>query len=90
MIYEIQKGKCFPLPTFDLDTPNRVVVTVYGKVLDPNYTRLLHANDDLDLRTVFLLDQVQKKKTISKEDFSQLKSRNLVEGRYPNILFHIK
>ena len=75
MIYEIQKGKCFPLPTFDLDTPNRVVVTVYGKVLDPNYTRLLHANDDLDLRTVFLLDQVQKKKTISKEDFSQLKSR---------------
>lgn len=90
MIYEIQKGKCFPLPTFDLDTPNRVVVTVYGKVLDPNYTRLLHANDDLDLRTVFLLDQVQKKKTISKEDFSQLKSRNLVEGRYPNIFVSYK
>lgn len=72
------------------DTPNRVVVTVYGKVLDPNYTRLLHANDDLDLRTVFLLDQVQKKKTISKEDFSQLKSRNLVEGRYPNIFVSYK
>lgn len=52
---------------------------------DSNYTQLLHANGDLDLRTVFLLDQVQKKKTISKEDFSQLKSRNLVEGRYPNI-----
>lgn len=31
------------------------------------------------------LDQVQKKKIISKEDFSQLKSRNLVEGRCPNI-----
>ena len=23
MIYEIQKDKCFPLPTFDLETPNK-------------------------------------------------------------------
>ena len=90
MIYEIQKDKCFPLPTFDLETPNRVIVTVYGKVMDSNYTQLLHANGDLDLRTVFLLDQVQKKKTISKDDFSQLKSRNLVEGRYPNIFVSYK
>lgn len=90
MIYEIQKGKCFPLPTFDLETPNRVIVTVYGKVMDSNYTQLLHANGDLDLRTVFLLDQVQKKKTISKDDFSQLKSRGLVEGRYPNIFVSYK
>ena len=58
--------------------------------MDSNYTKLLHANGDLDLRTVFLLDQVQKKKTISKEDFSQLKSRNLVEGRYPNIFVSYK
>lgn len=90
MIYEIQKDKCFPLPTFDLDTSNRVIVTVYGKVLDSNYTQLLHANEDLDLKTVFLLDQVQKKKTISKDDFSRLKSRNLVEGRYPNIFVSYK
>ncbi|QWT53025.1 RNA-binding domain-containing protein [Eubacterium sp. MSJ-33] len=90
MIYEIQKDKCFPLPTFDLDTPNRVIVTVYGKVLDYNYTQLLHANGNLNLKTVFLLDQVQKKKTISKSDFSQLKSRNLVEGRYPNIYVSYK
>lgn len=90
MIYEIQKEKCFPLPTFDLETPNRVIVTVYGKVMDSNYTQLLHANGDLDLRTVFLLDQIQKKKTISKDDFSQLKSRNLVEGRYPNIFVSYK
>lgn len=90
MIYEIQKDKCFPLPTYDLEMPNRVIVTVYGKVMDTNYTQLLHANGDLDLRTVFLLDQVQKKKTISKEDFSQLKSRKLVEGRYPNIYVSYK
>ena len=86
MIYQIQKDKCFPLPSYDLSTPNRVIVTVFGKVLDKNYTRLLHsANSTLDLRTVFLLDQVQKRNTISKEDFKLLKSRHLVEGRYPDI-----
>ena len=63
MIYQIQKDKCFPLPSYDLSTPNRVIVTVFGKVLDKNYTRLLHsANSTLDLRT-----------------------RHLVEGRYPDI-----
>ena len=40
---------------------SRNIYKAYGKVLDFNYTRLLHVNDDLDLRTVFLLDQVQKK-----------------------------
>ena len=32
---------------------NRVIATVYGKVMDSNYTQLLYANGDLDLRTVF-------------------------------------
>ena len=44
-------------------------ICIYGKkckVLDKNYTQLLHAKGNLDLKTVFLLDQVQKRKTISK------------------------
>lgn len=49
-----QRNRCFPLPTFDLETPNRVIVTVYGKVMDSDYRQLLHANGDLYLRTVFL------------------------------------
>lgn len=85
MMYQIQKEKCFPLPTYDLEDVNRVKVTLYGKILDRNYTQLLHANEDLDLGTVFLLDKVQKKETISKEDFRELKKNGLVEGRYPNI-----
>ena len=85
MMYQIQKEKCFPLPTYDLEDINRVKVTLYGKILDRNYTQLLHANEDLDLGTVFLLDKVQKKETISKEDFRELKKNGLVEGRYPNI-----
>lgn len=86
MIYNIQKKRCFPLPSYDLEIPNRVSVTVYGKVLDKNYTRLLHSNNNMDLRAVFLLDQVQKRKTVTKEDYRLLKKSGLVEGRYP-VLF---
>ena len=90
MMYQIQREKCFPLPTYNLDQTNRVIVTLYGKILDRNYTQLLHSNAALDLRTVFLLDKVQKKEIISKEDFAILKKAELVEGRYPNIFVSYK
>ena len=90
MMYQIQKEKCFPLPTYDLSDPNRVKVTLYGKILDKNYTQLLHANGDLDLQTVFLLDKVQKKEVISKESYLRLKKQELVEGRYPHIYVSYK
>ncbi len=85
MMYQIQRDKCFPLPSYDLTDINRVKVTLYGKILDRNYTELLHANANLDLRKVFLLDLIQKKETISKADYLTLKKEKLVEGRYPHI-----
>ena len=90
MMYQIQRDKCFPLPTYDLNTINRVKVIVYGKILDKNYTQLLHSNGDLDIQTVFLLDKVQKGQTISKESFKKLKRQGLVEGRYPNLFVSFK
>ena len=90
MMYQIQRDKCFPLPTYDLNTVNRVKVTVYGKILDKNYTQFLRSDADLNMETVFLLDQVQKQETISKENFKELKKQGLVEGRYPNIFVSFK
>jgi len=90
MIYQIQREKCFPLPTYDLDTMNRVSVTVYGKILDKNYTQLLHANESLDLPTVFLLDRVQKKAPITHENYTTLRKQGLIEGRFPNIFVSFK
>lgn len=90
MVYKIQRDRYFPLPTYDLDTPNRVKVTIYGKILDRNYTQLLYANSELDTSTVFLLDKVQKKETISKDMFRELKKKGFVEGRYPNIFVSFK
>ena len=89
-VFTIQKDKCFPLPTYDLDDVNRVKVTLYGRVLDTNYTQLLHSDVDLDLRTVFLLDKIQKKETIVRDDFLKLKKMRLAEGRYPNIFVSYK
>ena len=90
MMYQIQRDKCFPLPTYDLEDINSVKVTLYGKILDRNYTQLLHSNGDLDLHTVFLLDKVQKKEVISKEEYSLLRKAGLVEGRYPHIFVSYK
>ena len=36
-----QRQRFFPLPDYDLSRPDRVVVTIQGKILDENYTRLL-------------------------------------------------
>lgn len=84
-IFRIQKEKFFPLPTYDLTVPNRVKVTVYGKMLDKNYTQLLNSDRSLNIETVFLLDKIQKDETISHEQYLRLKKAGLVEGRYPNI-----
>ncbi len=90
MVFQIQREKCFPMPTYDLSDPSRVKVTLFGRILDKNYTQLLYRNDNLDLHTVFMLDKIQKHETISKEDAKELKKRGLIEGRYPNLIVSYK
>ena len=84
-VYEIQRGRMLPLPTYDLSEPSRVSVTVYGRVLDEAYTRLLASEPDMDLETVFMLDLVQKGSPITREQAKTLRGRGLVEGRYPKL-----
>ena len=82
-VYRIQKEKFFPMPDYDLQTANQVSVKVYGKVLDERYTYILFEHPELDLETVFLLDQIQKGhgKNISKDTVALLRKHHLVEGR---------
>ena len=84
-VYDIQKAKFFPLPDYDLSEDNRVKVTLYGKIIDENYTKMLFEKTNLDIDKVMLLDRVQKGYSITKEQSDYLKKDNLVEGRYPNI-----
>ncbi len=82
-VYRIQKEKFFPMPDYDLMTANQVSVTVYGKILDERYTYILFEHPELDLETVFLLDQVQKGhgQKLTKEAIALLRRHHLVEGR---------
>ncbi|MDO8301738.1 MAG: putative DNA binding domain-containing protein [Sedimentisphaerales bacterium] len=80
-----QRNRFFPLPDYDLSQSERVVVRIQGRIIDPRYTRLLKEHTELDLSTVILLDKVQKRLRILKDEHKQLKEQNLVEGRYPNI-----
>lgn len=84
-MFTIQRRRFFPLPTYELDKPDEVKVHIPGKIIDDNYTRLLITNTELDLRTVMLLDKVQKKHVVAREEQALLKKKKLIEGRYPNL-----
>lgn len=84
-VFKIQQEKYFPMPDYDLSVGNQVGVTVYGKVLDENYTNLLFEHPEFDLQTVFLIDQVQKRHSITNEQAKYLRKLNVIEGRMPNI-----
>ena len=84
-VYNTLRDRYFPLPDYDFNTPNQVSVTVYGKVLDENYTKLLFNRNDLDIDTVFLLDRVQKKLPLEKEQYKILRKLKVIEGKAPNV-----
>jgi ATP-dependent DNA helicase RecG len=84
-VFRIQKERYFPMPDYDISDSRKVVVTVYGKVLDENYSRVLFDHPEFDLETVFLIDKVQKHISIDKGQLKLLRSLGVVEGKAPNI-----
>lgn len=83
-IYANQIKRYFPLPDYNLDD-NKTVLTLTGKILNPEFAEILSRNPDIDLNDIFLLDRVQKKLDISDDDFKNLKKLKFIEGRKPNI-----
>jgi ATP-dependent DNA helicase RecG len=84
-IFQAQKKRSFPMPDYNLTTPQEVQVRIIGKVIDEKYTRMLMAQSDLDLLDVIALDKVQKGKPISEDEFKSLKAKGLIEGRRPKL-----
>lgn len=85
-MFQAQRRRFFPLPDYDLSAPERVVLTIPGRILDERYTRLLMSKTDLDLEIIILLDRVQKRQRIAPDEHRRLKTDKLVEGRYPNLI----
>lgn len=89
-MFQQQAKRYFPMPDYDLNERDRVSVTIQGRIVDERYTQLLMRQTDLDLSSVMLLDRVQKGHSISKEDATWLKRRQLIEGRYPRLYVSAK
>ena len=84
-VFQMQRKRYFPLPTYDLSDPTRVRVSVYGKTINESYSRLLYAKPDLPMDVVYLLDKVQKGEEITNEEAAELHRLKLIEGRYLHI-----
>lgn len=87
-MFQTQRRRFFALPDYDLTQPDRVAVKLCGRILDERYARLLIARTDLSLETIILLDRVQKRHPITRDEHRKLKSQKLVAtpaaGSTPN------
>jgi ATP-dependent DNA helicase RecG len=84
-MFRIQRDRNFPMPDYDLDEEGVVRVTIPGRVIDENYTRMLVKRKELTLTDVIALDKVQKGHPITPEERTILRKKKLIEGRYPNL-----
>ena len=80
----VQKDRYLPMPDYNI-SERTVDVHVYGRVIDQNYSMMLFVNKDMDIRTAYLLDRVQKGLQITKEESEELLGEGLAGGKWPNI-----
>lgn len=85
-MYENQKERYLPMPDYEHSTATHVVLEMPGQVISPEYSEALMRDVSLDLSTIILLDKVQRRKPLKKEDIKKLREKKLIEGRYPNII----
>jgi len=87
VMFRGQAGSYRPLPFYEREGPEHVVLHLPGRIIDENYSRALLANPDLQLADIIALDRVQKGMPIPDEAAGQLKRRKLIEGRKPK--YHV-
>lgn len=85
-----QRRRFFPLPDYAKTTPEKVVLEIFGHLINENYTKLLLEHQDLPLDLVILLDRVQKKQPITDAAVTTLRRQGLIEGRKPHFFVSAK
>lgn len=85
-----QRRRFFPLPDYAKTTPEKVVLEIFGHLINENYTKLLLEHQDLPLDLVILLDRVQKKQSITDAAATTLRRQGLIEGRKPHFFVSAK
>jgi ATP-dependent DNA helicase RecG len=81
-MFRTQRERYFPLPDFEIENhPPTLAVRLYGREIDPGFTRALLLDTDLSLAEVVALDQIQKRRKVATDVLKGLRQRRLVEGR---------
>ena len=88
-MYLTQRRRFFPMPDYCIE-PDGVMVTIYGRIVDERFSKLLAADPGLLLHDVILLDKVQKGYPLSDDEIKALRDRKLIEGRKPNLFVSAK
>lgn len=83
-IFNKQRERFFPMPDYDLSN-GKVKVIITGKVLDEEFANILIQNPQLELEEIIMLDKVQKKNSLTEEEYQYLKKKQFIAGRRPNI-----
>ena len=83
-MYETQRQRYLPMPDYEV-SGDAVLMTVYGGVVDPAYTRVLMENGGLQLTDVLALDRVQKGLEVPDGAIKTLRRKGLIEGRKPRL-----
>lgn len=84
-MYIGQARRFFPMPDYDLSDPVAVRMTIYGRIVDPAYTRLLMQRTNLPLGSILALDRIQKHLAVDDGMVKRLRREGLIEGRRPNL-----
>ncbi len=79
-VYTFQRKRLFPMPDYDF-SEGKVRATLHGCIISEDFARLLQLNPDLPLQSVLTLDKVQKRHPLADEEWKDVKTRGLVEGR---------
>jgi ATP-dependent DNA helicase RecG len=84
-IFTTQRERYFPMPDYDISDESHTEVTLYGQLLNDNYSRILFKHPELTLDDVILLDKIQKKQAVSEAEIQHLRDLKLVIGLASNL-----
>ncbi len=85
-MHRLQADRFFPLPDYDISAGNSVKLRIYGKIMDPAYTRLLLQKTGIPLHDILALDRIQKRIPVPDENIvKRLRKTGWIEGRKPNL-----
>lgn len=83
-MHAIMQKRYFPMPSYYIEE-NRVELTLFGRILDERYAKLLASDPELSLHDVIALDRIVKKIVVDDQAIKDLRSKGLIEGRKPNL-----